>query len=493
MVRLSASGLALWGLVVGAPACDGDAHAESAPTPPPAADLETEPRAPSPATAAAPSADAQRRAPEAPDDPPLLHLEPPPMRAPVVVDPYRITPSAPSPRIAQAYQFDAPVYRRPSAKRSIVGLVRRNTRLAVTGWTPGEGCARSWYALTGGGFVCSSDGYNVSADPAPLRETLQVGAPAMDQALPYRYAKLKTPAPLYFRPPTEAELASGSSAPIRELAQGAHFVAMDRTLPVGEQTLHRTVRGFYVREEDLEAKPMPTMHGELLAGADALPLAFVHVDEAALVDPHSGAARGTAAKFARFTIDRIGEHEGQRQVIATEGFAVAAESVRVVRPHPRPPEIGADARWIHVNLDQQTLVAYEGDRPVLATLVSSGKAGFEPPLGVFRVHKKYTTVTMSGPDPDAGTYAVEQVPWTMYYWGSYALHGAYWHDIFGNVRSHGCTNIPPVDARWLFHWAEPSLLPGWHAQVGLKGPWVYFTRTPTASPTPEPSARSAAP
>jgi lipoprotein-anchoring transpeptidase ErfK/SrfK len=111
----------------------------------------------------------------------------------------------------------------------------------------------------------------------------------------------------------------------------------------------------------------------------------------------------------------------------------------------------------------------------MATLVSSGKEGFEPPLGVFRVHKKFITHTMSGPDPDAGTYEVAQVPWTMFYWGSFALHGAYWHDDFGNVRSHGCTNIPPLDARWLFYWSQPGLPPGWHATIGRKGPWLYFT------------------
>jgi lipoprotein-anchoring transpeptidase ErfK/SrfK len=137
--------------------------------------------------------------------------------------------------------------------------------------------------------------------------------------------------------------------------------------------------------------------------------------------------------------------------------------------------VAEDEQWIHVDLAEQVLVAYEGDRPVLATLVSSGKEGFEPPVGLFRVHKKYATVTMSGPDPDAGTYTVEEVPWTMYYWGSFALHGAYWHDEFGRVRSHGCTNLPPIDAHWLFHWSAPALPQGWHAQVGIKGPWVLFT------------------
>src|SRR5690606_18242956 len=202
---------------------------------------------------------------------------------------------------------------------------------------------------------------------------------------------------------------------------------------------------------------------------------------------------GTAERFARFAVAQVREREGQRLVIASDGFAVAADEVRVARRRDRPDEVGGSDKWIHVDLDQQVLVAYEGDRPVLATLVSSGKAGFEPPLGLFRVHKKYTTVTMSGPDPDAGTYAVEEVPWTMYYWASYALHGAYWHDEFGHVRSHGCTNIPPTDARWLFYWSEPELPVGWHAEVGVRGPWVYFGKDLGAPERVEASARSAAP
>lgn len=405
-----------------------------------------------------------------------LRLQRPPPREPADVARYPVTPPVASSRTAQAFQFDAPVYRLPGGARRISGLVRRNTRLAVDRWVPGEGCTKSWYALLGGGYVCTGDGFSVSSDPAPLPEPLQVGPPAVDQALPYRYGKVKTPAPLYWRVPTEDELASGSTAPIRELAQGAHFVAMDQRLQVGDEPMSRTVRGFYVRDRDVEAKPLPTMQGELLAGDDALPLAFVLVDEAPLVDPESGKALGTAERFARFPVQAVRERDGQRWVVAPEGFSASVDHVRVARVRARPDEVGATDKWIHVDLDQQVLVAYEGDRPVIATMVSSGKAGFEPPLGLFHVHKKYTTVTMSGPDPDAGTYAVEEVPWTMYYWASFALHGAYWHDEFGKVRSHGCTNIPPIDARWLFHWGEPELPAGWHAEVGLRGPWVYFTR-----------------
>jgi hypothetical protein len=70
---------------------------------------------------------------------------------------------------------------------------------------------------------------------------------------------------------------------------------------------------------------------------------------------------------------------------------------------------------------------------------------------------------MRGEDPVDGPYEVEEVPWTMYYSGGYALHGAYWHDQFGRVRSHGCTNLAPADARWLLRWTDPPLPAGWHS------------------------------
>jgi hypothetical protein len=65
----------------------------------------------------------------------------------------------------------------------------------------------------------------------------------------------------------------------------------------------------------------------------------------------------------------------------------------------------------------------------------------------------------------------------MYYWASLAVHGAYWHDGFGKARSHGCTNVPPVDARWLFRWSRPELPAGWHGAVRLDGPRVYVYRS----------------
>ena len=59
-------------------------------------------------------------------------------------------------------------------------------------------------------------------------------------------------------------------------------------------------------------------------------------------------------------------------------------------------------------------------------------------------------------------YSIQDVPYVQYYDGSYALHGAFWHNNFGREQSHGCVNLSPTDAKHLFFWSEPSLPRGWH-------------------------------
>ena len=72
-------------------------------------------------------------------------------------------------------------------------------------------------------------------------------------------------------------------------------------------------------------------------------------------------------------------------------------------------------------------------------------------------------------------YQVADVPWTMYFHEDYALHGAYWHDAFGKVRSHGCVNLAPADAAWLFEWTDPQVPEEWHGAVNQKsGTLVYI-------------------
>ncbi|GAB4562903.1 MAG: hypothetical protein Kow0047_11330 [Anaerolineae bacterium] len=121
----------------------------------------------------------------------------------------------------------------------------------------------------------------------------------------------------------------------------------------------------------------------------------------------------------------------------------------------RPASIGADERWVGVNLSQQTLVAYEGDRPVYAAMVATGLPGTPTVQGIFRTWWRVPWRKMSGGRPGM-YYYLEEVPWTCYFYKGYALHGAYWHDAFGRPRSHGCVNLSLYDAWWIFRWSEPG-------------------------------------
>ncbi len=139
-------------------------------------------------------------------------------------------------------------------------------------------------------------------------------------------------------------------------------------------------------------------------------------------------------------------------------------------PAKRMPAWGKRGdKWIDVNLSKQTLVLYEGERPVYATLISSGEAGLEDPKhstatkrGIFRIHTKHLTATMSS-DEVGEKFELRDVPYVQYFdKEGYALHGAYWHDRFGTPKSHGCINLAPEDARRIFYWTEPALPVGWH-------------------------------
>jgi lipoprotein-anchoring transpeptidase ErfK/SrfK len=109
----------------------------------------------------------------------------------------------------------------------------------------------------------------------------------------------------------------------------------------------------------------------------------------------------------------------------------------------------SEKKWIEVRLGSQRLIAWEGDKPVYAVIVSTGKPGHETPVGTFAIQTKHEIARMQGAD-----YDVPDVPNTMYYSGSYAIHGAYWHRNFGTPVSHGCTNVALDHAKWLFKWAS---------------------------------------
>jgi hypothetical protein len=152
-----------------------------------------------------------------------------------------------------------------------------------------------------------------------------------------------------------------------------------------------------------------------------------------------------------------------------EGWWMRTNEGTRTRPGPAPTDLKPGEKWIDVNLTTQTLIAYEGDKPVYVTLVSTGKRDLQDkekdhptPKGAFRIREKHIAATMDGDVASDGPYSIEDVPWIMYFSGSYALHGAFWHSNFGHTKSHGCVNLSPEDARQLFGWTEPQLPDTWH-------------------------------
>lgn len=131
------------------------------------------------------------------------------------------------------------------------------------------------------------------------------------------------------------------------------------------------------------------------------------------------------------------------------------------KPRGRPLGVRADERWIDVDLGQQTLYAYEGNELIYQTLISSGVSDYPTVTGQFRIYLSYESQTMDG-RLLGYDYYLEDVPYVMYFYEDYALHGTFWHNNFGRPMSHGCVNMKTADAQWVFSWAGAGTLVNIH-------------------------------
>jgi hypothetical protein len=143
---------------------------------------------------------------------------------------------------------------------------------------------------------------------------------------------------------------------------------------------------------------------------------------------------------------------------------VSADDLAIPSVRSRPSEVGPLEPWVDVDLVSQTLVAYQGDEPRFATLISAGIGGGDSPLatpvGTFRVRSKHAVVRMDNLEHTGVELYAYDAPLTQYFKDGKALHAAPWHDQFGHARSHGCVNLSPRDAAWLFTFTSPALSPG---------------------------------
>lgn len=319
--------------------------------------------------------------------------------------------------------------------------------------------------------------FAAAALPAETPELPAERLPRLAKVLEAVYARVITSdAPLFATP--EDALAGNI---VRTTGKGFIFMQLVEALAAGDQPLYRVRGGEYIRAADVQAVEPSGFQGLALTARPAYPFGWIVANTRPSSTPGVPAPR-EVKRLARYRVVQIfaAVRVGAwNWYLIGPGQWLEQRAVSVVNLHP-PPE-GVTGRWVQVDLYEQTLVAYEGSQPVYATLVSSGLDKWATQPGLFQVYARLKDDRMRGAyEPDRSDYYyLEAVPYVMYFDGDRALHGQYWHDRLGFKRSHGCVNLAPLDARWLFDWVargtyvwvhDPSQPDGVRAEAAAVGP-----------------------
>ncbi len=245
--------------------------------------------------------------------------------------------------------------------------------------------------------------------------------------------------------------------------------------------------------------PRTAFHGIALEGDVALPIAFVRRKDAVLYKRDGDdftatdktlprlswrmveATRATG-KSGSFVHLRAPEADGTDAWLKEDATLALAEASPDT-PYQDDEKIDGKRTWVDISIYGGTLVAYEGATPVYATMIAPGRGGApfpgkdpvstaSTPVGTFRVDGKFKTATMMSSFDSNIVHA--DVQYVQNFHGPHALHGAYWHDGWGELKSGGCVNLAPVDSRFLFEWTEPHLPKDWY---GLRSDAVFGSPT----------------
>ena len=377
------------------------------------------------------------------------------------------------------------------------GVTIPGASLPFFGEKRGSGCSGRWWLVGPIAWVCSDDADLSPADPPrgdlPTPSLAQEPpsaasapfaplAPSPDEGPPLQYYFVSRDEGTSAYASLEAALDGDAD---REL-EGGWAVGLAEQRVVDGKRWGRTSKGLWLAMQDLAPARPSSFHGEVVVGG-VLDFAWVVADQAGVWSEPSRRTKsvGTRARFERVPIAPAASEEGaqprldvvdaraagpDRTIRLDEGQWMLARDLARPSLASVPAEVTRpEEHWIDVDLAAQVLVAYEGPRPVYATLVSTGRgaAGSEAatPAGSHRIWVKLLTTDMDnvGREDAEAHYSMEDVPYVQFFDGDVALHGTYWHRDFGRVKSHGCVNLAPLDARWLFTFTEPLRPAGWAA------------------------------
>ncbi len=292
-------------------------------------------------------------------------------------------------------------------------------------------------------------------DPLPQLAVVPVKS-SQDNVTPFTYAQVvQDDAPVY-RHPIEAAY---GLPPARRLGVGYIWVSVQGTTTFEGREFYQINANEYVAAEALSFYRPSAFQGVALAEQPERPFAWILSAVQPQVAP-GGEFNAEAPVYQRYQLVQIFASErlgDQAWYLIGPDQWISQVYVGKVEPTGVPAGVAPGMAWIDVDLFEQTLAVYVGDRMVYATLVSSGLPGWNTPPGLFQVWHEVAAGKMSGAHNRPDYYFLEDVPWALYYDRDIALHGAYWHDSFGYQHSHGCVNLAPLDARWLFEWAPDAV------------------------------------
>ncbi len=314
--------------------------------------------------------------------------------------------------------------------------------------------------------------------PLPIVEMPEVSG----DVVPHTFAHVSTLPLNVYRHPVDEEL---GLPPVRTLLSGDWWLSLEEKVEYNGREWYRINEDEYIPADTVWIAQPSMFQGVLLA--DQPQQAFAWLNQAARpsVVPQ-GPLNWNVELLDRYQLVTIkAEHRIGSEVwyLVDDDQWIEQTNVSRVDVDPIPPGVDPGAKWIEVDLYEQTIAAYEGARMVYASLISSGRQHTATPPGLYQIKVKIREAKMSMPfaqDGDALYYYLEDVPWTMYFHEAYSIHAAYWHDAFGFRRSHGCVNLAPRDALWFFQWADPPIAEDSdYLYAGSGGPvtwvWVHYS------------------
>lgn len=285
--------------------------------------------------------------------------------------------------------------------------------------------------------------------------------------IPYRYFHMADDMPVKFYP----SLADAQAKSDNALTYAPGFVYISYTGMDETGHFFLSQSGYWIRGDGSRISEIPTFQGLLFRETPRNAFGWTFEQIPIKSAPGYGAA-DTGKNINKFAVVQVYNtqvvNDSTWNMIGPDQW-VEGRKVSVVTPNTTPPEGVNSNRWIEVNLEEQSLTVYENNELVFATMIASGLEPFWTRPGAFQIFEKKEAETMRNNDP-SDFYFLENVPYTMYFDGARALHGAYWRTGFGYPQSHGCVNLSVGDAHWLFNWARA-------------GDWVYVYDPSGKTPT----------